>query len=263
MKKWIALMLALICTLPLAGCKRETHLEIGKASSISVHSGLRGDSVLVTDADEIAYITDNINAITFEKGRMQNEGENGFAYSLSWYDENLTRIASLNIMDEYTLVYDGRYYNGMEADNEIDMDYLRTLLEAQYSEPIPDAPEDTWGVTLTTQDVTPSGLTLVITHSGEAPDGQLETGAPYWLEVWNDGVWNLLPELPAEDGVERGWTMEAYLIPINGSYEREVHFEWIYGELPAGRYRIGKEIALFRGIGDRDEQIYYAEFEIN
>lgn len=261
MKKWIALVLVLIFVLLLAGCKQETHLEIGQATSISVHSGLRGDSVLVTDAEEIAYITDNINAITFERGRRQNEGENGFAYSLKWYDEDRL-IARLYVMDEYTVVYDDYYYNGMTADYEIDTARLRTLLEAQYSEAIPDAPEDAWGVTMTAQDVTPWGLTLMITHSGEAPGGQLETGSPYWLEVWNDGVWNLLPELPEEDGVERAWTMEAYLIPVNGSYEREVHFEWIYGELPAGRYRIGKEIMLFRGTGDYDKQTYYAEFEI-
>lgn len=262
MKKRIALFLALICALSLAGCKQDTHLKIGQAASISIYSGLSGDSVLVTDAGDIAYITDNFNAIAFEKGRMPNEGENGFAYSLSWYDENQTRIASLNVMDEYTVVYDGRYYNGMEVDHEIDTERLHALLEAKNSEPIPNAPEGTWGVTMSVKDAAPTGLTLVITHSGEVPNGQLETGSPYWLEVWNDGVWNLVPELPVEDGIERAWTMEAWLLPTNDSREVEVHFEWIYGELPAGQYRIGKEVMLFRGTGDYEDQTYYAEFVI-
>lgn len=262
MKKWIALTFVLACVLTLAGCKKEQKLfDITGAASIHLRSGLTGDYVDVADVEDIKYITDNINGLVFEKGKS-HKGENGYAYALRWYDADKTLIADLYVMDEYTVVFEERYYNAMEVDHEIDTEYFAQLLEEKYKEAMPDAPEDTWGVTLTAVDVTPGGLTLVITHSGEAPGGQLQTGSPYWLEVWKDGVWNLVPELPVEDGVARAWTMEAYLIPINGSYEREVHFEWIYGELPVGTYRIGKEIMLFRGTGDYDEQTYYAEFEI-
>lgn len=127
----------------------------------------------------------------------------------------------------------------------------------QESEPIPDAPEATWGVTLTAENVTSTGLTLVISHSGDAPDGELDTGSPYWVEKWQDDAWVSL-----EDGAERVWTMEAWLIPVNDSREHEVKWENLYGELPVGQYRIGKEIMLFRGTGDYDEQNYYAEFVI-
>lgn len=257
MKKWIALLLALICLGALVACKKETHLEIGHAASLSLRSGLTGEAAEIMDAQVIAYITDNLNAITFEKGRWANEGENGFAYSLSWYDEKQTRIASLVVMDEYTVVYDGRYYSGMEADNEIDTEYLRMLTEKQDGEPIPDAPENIWGVTMTAKDVTSTGLTLAISHSGNATDGQLETGSPYWVEKWQDGAWVSL-----DDGTERVWSMEAWLIPFNDSRKNEVRWVNLYGELPAGQYRIGKEVMLFRGTGDYDEQNYYAEFVI-
>lgn len=262
MKRQITFVLALFCLLGLTGCKKETHLEIGHAASLSLRSGLTGDAAEIIDTEVIAYITENLNAIAFEKGRLQNEGENGYAYSLRWYDENQTRVASLYVMDECTVVYDGRYYNGMEADNEIDTEYLRMLTEKQDSEPIPDAPEDTWGVTMTARDVTPAGLTLVIRHSGNAPAGQLETGSYFWVEVRDGDVWKAVPEVPLEDGIERGWTSIAYLIPVNDSREDKVNFTWLYGELPAGQYRIGKEIMLFRGTGDYDKQTYYAEFEI-
>ena len=261
MKKWITLTLALACVLALTACKQETHLEIGQATRISIYSGLRGDSVSVTNADEITYITDNINAITFEKGRRQNEGENGYVYSLHWYDEDRL-IADLVIMDEYTAVCDGYYYNGMEADHEIDTDYLLALLEAQYSEPIPDALEDTWGVSMTVKDAISTGLTLVISHSGVEPEGELSTGIPYWVEVNRDSAWYQIPQAPPEDGIDRVWNDLAYIIPANGSWEQKVSLEWLYGELPSGTYRIGKEIMLFRGTGDYDEQTYYAEFEI-
>lgn len=38
--------------------------------------------------------------------------------------------------------------------------------------------------------------------------------------------------------------------------------EWLYGTIPNGKYRIGKEIMDFKGPGDYDNAIYFAEFEI-
>lgn len=263
MKKRLVFLVALACVLTLTGCKKEQkQFDIAGAASIYLRSGLTGDYTEVTDVDDIKYITDNINGPVFEKGKA-HKGENGYAYSLRWYDADHGLLTDLYVMDEYTIMYDGYYYNGMDVDYEIDTDYFVQLLEEKYVEAIPDAPADTWGVTMTAENVTPTNLTLVIRHSGVKLDGQLETGAPYWVEVRNGDVWNLIPELPVEDGVERGWTMEAYLLPVNGSYEKEVHFEWLYGELPAGQYRIGKEIMLFRETGNYDKQTYYAEFIID
>ena len=56
--------------------------------------------------------------------------------------------------------------------------------------------------------------------------------------------------------------MEAWLIPMNGSRDYEVNWVNLYGQLPDGRYRLGKEIMLFRGTGDYEEQTCYAEFVI-
>ena len=119
------------------------------------------------------------------------------------------------------------------------------------------APADVWGVTLTAKDVTSTGLTLIISHSGDAPGGMLDTGSPYWVERWQDGAWVSL-----DDGAERMWTMEAWLIPMNGSREDEVNWVNLYGQLPAGQYRLGKEIMLFRGPGDYEERTCCAEFKI-
>ena len=41
----------------------------------------------------------------------------------------------------------------------------------------------------------------------------------------------------------------------------DVRWDWL-GELPAGEYRIGKKIMNFRGTGDYDEEMVYAEFAI-
>lgn len=62
---------------------------------------------------------------------------------------------------------------------------------------------------------------------------------------------------------EIGWTSEAWIIPMNDSCEWEVNWEWLYGQIPAGKYRVGKEIIDFRGPGDFDQAVYYIEFVID
>ena len=56
--------------------------------------------------------------------------------------------------------------------------------------------------------------------------------------------------------------MEAYLIPMNDVTEWKVEWGWLYGELPVGKYRIGKEIMDYRDTGDYDTEVIFAEFEI-
>lgn len=122
-------------------------------------------------------------------------------------------------------------------------------------------PTDAWGVTLTAENATSTGLTLVIRHSGDAPEGELNTGSPFWLErLGADGAWEAVSALFPDE--EIAWDAVAWLIPFNDSREHEINWEYLYGQLSAGRYRIGKEIMLFRGPGDYDEQPYYAEFVI-
>lgn len=124
----------------------------------------------------------------------------------------------------------------------------------------PSITEDPWGIALSVKDVTPTGCTLVCTQSGGSPSGELMTGTPYWLQVWKDGQWKAVEETPSE--YERAWTSEAWLITMEGTTEWEVNWEWLYGPLPAGTYRISKAIMDFRGTGDYDERVYYAQFEI-
>jgi hypothetical protein len=44
--------------------------------------------------------------------------------------------------------------------------------------------------------------------------------------------------------------------------EWSVSWETLYGSLPTGQYRIGKEIMDFRAGGDYDEYNYYAVFTV-
>lgn len=83
------------------------------------------------------------------------------------------------------------------------------------------------------------------------------TGSPYLVQKYEDGEWISL-ETP--DGT--AWTMEAWPIPINDTVEWKVNWEWLFGSLPSGHYRIGKSFMDFRAAGDYDQAVIYAEFDI-
>ena len=115
-----------------------------------------------------------------------------------------------------------------------------------------------WGITLTAKNVTSKGMTLVCSQSGGEITGELECGSDYSLLVNTNGVWNAVPYLVDEVA----WTAEAYYLPLDGSIEFELKWERLYGELPAGTYRIVKGFMDFRGPGDYDSATFHTEFEI-
>lgn len=119
---------------------------------------------------------------------------------------------------------------------------------------------DPWGITLSAEDVTASGLTLVCTQSGGDPTGDLQTGTPFWIERYTDDGWVPVPY--ADPETEIAWTMQAFLIPQNERTEWTVSWSWLYGKLDPGTYRIGKTITDFRGPGDYDDRVCYAEFAV-
>ena len=126
--------------------------------------------------------------------------------------------------------------------------------------PATHAYQDLWGVKLTAKNITPSGLTIVCEQQDGEPTGELNTGSYYGLEVLRDGEWVPVELLPMEH--ELAWTMEAWAIPANEETEWDVNWSRLYGELPAGSYRIGKSIMDFRGTGDYETKTYYAGFDI-
>jgi len=121
------------------------------------------------------------------------------------------------------------------------------------------APFD-WGITLSAENVTASGLTLRCAQSGGDPSGELNTGSYYVLEWKTETGWETMEYTTQE--YEIGWTSEAWIIPMNGDVTWDVNWGWLYGTLPEGSYRIGKTIMDWRAPGDFDQQMAYAEFEV-
>lgn len=128
MKKCLALVLILMLALSMVGCSEKSlTFGIGDASKIELRSGTDGTVIEITDTEEVKHITDNINALTFSRGESSKD-YSGWSYSLKWYDSENALMDEIIVMSEYQIDYNGYFYSGMEADNEIDLAYFDRLL---------------------------------------------------------------------------------------------------------------------------------------
>ena len=117
------------------------------------------------------------------------------------------------------------------------------------------------GVIAEAHDITSSGATVRFrVWDPDLASGELEYGDDYSLEKLEGEEWVQVPII-----LEGEWGINdiAYIIPKDqdskGS-EWEVNWEWLYGSLEPGDYRIDKAIMDFRGTGDYDTYKIYAYF---
>lgn len=103
--------------------------------------------------------------------------------------------------------------------------------------------------------ITPGGASFRLFHNTNA---NLQFGSAFTLQKKKDGAWENLPY-----AIENGaFTMEAYYLPKGDPRTLEIRWDWLYGELPPGEYRLVKTVADFRGTGDFDDYTLAAEFVI-
>lgn len=115
---------------------------------------------------------------------------------------------------------------------------------------------DDWGISMRYDEVSPTGITLVITQDGSSyPGEELRSGSYYALERKTGDTWDAVPYSIDTDSTD--WSAEAWPIADDGETVWEENWVWLYGGLTAGDYRIGKEITN----GVRTE-MYYTEFTI-
>ena len=238
MKKYSSIILSILCFLLLVGCN--IGVETTYIESIMV-DGVLYEKVhaMPAEIDEssiigyVEYYTDTI---------PEREGETNIS-------KDLIGAPYAKVEGGIALLYKNEWYlckaeSGDEGNDEL-----------------PDIEvEETWGIILTAENVNPTSATIKCTQSGGEPTGELQTGSWYILETWTqENGWREMPYVI--DG-EIGWTAEAWMIPMNDTCEWEMNWEWLYGIIPAGKYRIGKELMDFRGTGDFDKAIYFVEFSI-
>lgn len=117
-----------------------------------------------------------------------------------------------------------------------------------------------FGITLTVKNVTSKGLTLVCEQSGGESIGELFSGSSYSLSRYVEGNWETLEYLPKD--TEIAWTDEAWIIPLEDTVEWEVNWEWMYGELVPGKYRMSKPVMNLAGPGDFNTAMHFVEFDV-
>lgn len=119
--------------------------------------------------------------------------------------------------------------------------------------------EDKWGITLYAEDVTPKGMSLKIEQFGGNPTGTLEHGEKYTIETAVNDEWQPLKTVTGEPLV---WHLVAYSVKMNDISEIKINWEYSYGELNPGFYRLKKEFTDVRAPGDYDTETYMVHFTI-
>lgn len=117
---------------------------------------------------------------------------------------------------------------------------------------------DKWGLSLYADDVTKTGMTIKFKQFGGSHAGELQTGEWYKLEKTVNDEWQGV-EAKVDNAV---WHSIAYMIKKNDITELEVNWEFLYGELSPGFYRLSKEVMDFKEAGDYDKEIYQVYFTI-
>lgn len=103
--------------------------------------------------------------------------------------------------------------------------------------------------------VTPTGLTLMFDNE---TDIEFTYGEEHVLEINVDGDWYGVPLIVEAYALED----IGYILPGNGTAELVVDWEWLYGPLAPGEYRIVKEVLDVFEPGQYERYPLSAEFII-
>ena len=270
-----ALLFALLSGCGVGETKPFTDLKAEDIASADIYLVPPGSTITIADDDGLSKLTDLLNDVVLYEQDDAGRDMDGQLVEITIVMANGT-THSISAYGDY-MYYDGVCYKAKyepsEALNAFGNSYYKELPDRgtppEESEtglvgivrtPATEVYEDPWGVKLTAKNITPKGLTLVCKQQDGEPAGELQTGSPYSLEVYKDGEWIAVEMLPMENDL--AWTEEAWRIPSNDTVEWTVDWSWLYGELPAGVYRISKSVMDFRGTGDYEEKTYYAGFEL-
>ena len=237
MKKFILVILAVVLAFSVAACS-SGDISNDEITDKAGSSDDYGGEPVSAFSGIIIEIGDN--SILIEPDEESNEAKSSDRISLSLEDVEI----NAKVGDRVAVLYKGQIAESDPAwiNDVISVDVLYD-----------------WGITLTAKNVTATGLTLVCTQKGGEVTGEIDTGEDYFLEVLTENGWEKVPTVIEE----YAWNSIAYMVTLDGITVWDVDWEWLYGKLETGTYRLGKGFMDFRGPGDYDNAVFYAEFEIN
>ena len=122
--------------------------------------------------------------------------------------------------------------------DEDTMKFDESITEGGVGEFIPESENDEIGVIMEVSNVSASGLTVRLRRYDKRDTGELIYGSGYSLKRLNGDVWEDVPPI-IDNGV---FTDEGYIIPEEGEAVMKTDWEWLYGKLTPGTYRITKVV---------------------
>jgi hypothetical protein len=129
-KKAVSIFSVLILLIVLYGLtylpRNMISIDPDKVSTITIFNGGTGKSIEITSDPELAYIMNNLNDVTFQKGKL-SLGYMGFSFRLTINNGKGKMIKELIVNSEDTIRYKGFFYRATK--NEIDYNYLLSLYE--------------------------------------------------------------------------------------------------------------------------------------
>lgn len=114
------------------------------------------------------------------------------------------------------------------------------------------------GLSLEVKKIKDTGATLVFRQSGGNPAGELSFGS-YSIERYENEEW---VEVPVVVKGQYAFTLLGHLIALEDDTKCKLDWEWLYGELSSGEYRIGMRVSDRKGIAGYDEYMIYGYFEL-
>lgn len=139
--------------------------------------------------------------------------------------------------------------NGEQANSDVDVpEIIDSEKDANVFSPL-------GGVTMQVTEYSDTSVSVRIMND---TNKDIQCGSDFCLKMQDEetGEWRELDEVIDN----AAFTMEAYRIQKDSPYETVINFEWLYGRLESGRYRIVKTVTDFRGTGDYTDYTYMAEF---
>lgn len=146
-------------------------------------------------------------------------------------------------------------FSGCTAEKKADnTEGISSALQSEAS-PKSSIPQGEPNISLSVKNITPTGLTAVITRDGECAETDVLTGLDYRIDVKRDGEWTALPTL--RDDI--CWDSIGIGIPPYNSTKLEADWTNVYAPLVPGEYRFVKSVSV-HGIGGYEQKELYAEF---
>lgn len=187
--------------------------------------------------------------------------------------ESLVPVVCVKTLEEEVIPYEAVFFELPEGEEDwalkIGAEVLITC-SGDFTEPAPhygtlisirntdtDVLSPLDGVTMEVTECSDTSVTVRIVND---TDKDIQCGEDFCLEVQDEetGEWRKLDEVIDN----AAFNAIAYMVQKDSPYEAVIDFEWLYGKLEPGRYRIVKTVTDFRGTGDFTDYTFTAEFSI-